>query len=260
MPQPVSSVFCGDCAECLSYMKDGCIDLIVTDPPFAVGFKSRRVSYDDSPEILDELAPKWLSEFHRVLKPGSWMFLFTGVKNLNRWMDLAEAAGFTFKNVLATRSFCRGGAVSNNFVFELQPVLAFTKGAKGRKFNKVDFFPTSKEWLKDKRNKRKTKFSYSYSNWIPSTITYGTEKFGHADSRDTWHPNAKSERLCKFLVELATGPGEVVFDPFLGCGTTGAAAISVGRRFLGCEQDAKWAEVSRRRIGASHRLPLKEKP
>lgn len=246
-----NSIYCGDCTECMSRMDDGSIDSIISDPPYAVGFKSNRTTYDDSPTLLNETIPLWLSEFYRILKQGSWMFLFTGVKNINRWIDIAEDVGFTFKNMLATRSFCRGGAVPNNFVFELQPVLVFTKGEKGRKLNKVDFFPTSKEWLNDKRNKNKTKFSYSYSNWIPSKIAYGTEIFGHVEEKDVWHPNAKSEKLCRFLVELATNPGEVVFDPFLGCGTTGAAAVSVGRNFLGCEQDKKWADVAQRRISNS---------
>lgn len=241
-------VYNGDCMDAMKGMADESVALLVSDPPYAVGFASERTTYDDSKDSVMSLAPLWFAEWLRIMRPGAWAFVFTGTKNLNRWIEIGEAAGFTYKNLIATRSFNRGRMCFNNFVFELQPVVVFSKGGKGRNFNEVDFFPTSAEWLRDRRNSNPKPFSYAYSNWIPSDLCYGTETFGQTDGKKNWHPNAKSERLCRFFVEIASDEGDLVFDPFTGCGTTGAAAVSVGRRFYGCEQDPHWAEVARRRI------------
>ncbi len=50
------------------------------------------------------------------------------------------------------------------------------------------------------------------------------------------------------IVEKLTNPGDVVLDPFLGGGTTGAAAVSMGRKFIGVDIDSKNVEISRERI------------
>jgi hypothetical protein len=56
------------------------------------------------------------------------------------------------------------------------------------------------------------------------------------------------ERLAEFFVRSFARPGSVVLDPFAGSGTTGAAAIRWGRRFLGCDLRASQVELSRRRL------------
>ena len=49
--------------------------------------------------------------------------------------------------------------------------------------------------------------------------------------------------------------GVTVFDPFMGSGTTGLAAIQMGRRFIGCEINPKYFEIARRRISSAN-VPL----
>jgi DNA modification methylase len=45
-----------------------------------------------------------------------------------------------------------------------------------------------------------------------------------------------------------SNPGHVVLDPFLGSGTTGAAAVNTGRRFIGMERDDKYIAIAQARI------------
>lgn len=63
------------------------------------------------------------------------------------------------------------------------------------------------------------------------------------------HPTVKPLTLMRYLVRLTSTPtGGVVFDPFMGSGTTGIAAIREGRRFIGCELDADYLEIAKKRI------------
>lgn len=73
-----------------------------------------------------------------------------------------------------------------------------------------------------------------------------------ADRRDgrSVHPTQKPTELMIELVELFTDPGEIILDPFCGSGTTGVAALRLGRRFIGIEKDAKYAAIARERIAA----------
>ena len=62
------------------------------------------------------------------------------------------------------------------------------------------------------------------------------------------HPTVKPIELMRWLVRLLCPPGALVLDPFAGSGSTGAAAVLEGARFLGFEQDGDYAEIARARI------------
>lgn len=64
------------------------------------------------------------------------------------------------------------------------------------------------------------------------------------------HPTPKPAALMVALVKDFTDPGEIILDPFCGSGTTGVAAVRLGRRFIGIEKDAHYAAVARERIDA----------
>lgn len=73
------------------------------------------------------------------------------------------------------------------------------------------------------------------------------------------HPTTKPLPLMLELVELFTDPGDLVFDPFCGSGTTGVACLRLGRRFLGIEKDAKYHAIAVERLQAEERgLSLRE--
>lgn len=62
------------------------------------------------------------------------------------------------------------------------------------------------------------------------------------------HPTEKPLSLMLELIELFTNPGDTILDPFMGSGTTGVAAVRLGRKFIGIEQDARFFDISRERI------------
>ena len=174
----------------------------------------------------------------------SYLYIFVGVKTIHKWIQYGIDANFTFKNIIATRSFNNGSITpKNSFGFQFQPILVFSKG-KGKPYNNVDFIPTSKEWFKDKRNKNPKPFTYEYPNFIPTTITFATEK----RASKNLHPNEKNVKLLKFLIEISTNEGDLVLDSFCGSFSTAYACKLSNRDFVGSELDKELFEKGKERV------------
>ena len=62
------------------------------------------------------------------------------------------------------------------------------------------------------------------------------------------HPTVKPQALMRWLVRMVTPPGGLVLDPFNGSGSTGVASIAEGFRYIGCEREAEYVEISRSRL------------
>ena len=238
-----NAIYNGECVEVMQkYLKNNSVDLIVSDPPFGTDFKTDL--YDDSLDTVASQIPGWYQEWYRVLKKDSYLYVFVGVKTLHIWIQKGIEAGFTFKNVLATRSFNNNSFVpKNNFGFQFQPILVFAKG-KGKDFNNVDFIPTSEDWFNDKRNTNPKPYVYDYPNWIKTEWCFANTK----RSSDNLHPNEKNVDLIKFLIEISTKENEVVLDSFMGCGSTGVASMLSNRCFIGIEIDKDYCEFSKKRL------------
>lgn len=83
-----------------------------------------------------------------------------------------------------------------------------------------------------------------------ATAIYSTET---ADKNG--HPCPKPLGWMKWVINLATRPGERLIDPFMGSGTTGVAAVKLGRKFTGIEIDPGYFDIACRRIEAALREP-----
>ena len=62
------------------------------------------------------------------------------------------------------------------------------------------------------------------------------------------HDTEKPVELMKILVENSSKENEIVFDPFMGSGTTGVACLQNNRKFIGCEIDEHYFEIAKQRI------------
>jgi DNA modification methylase len=75
------------------------------------------------------------------------------------------------------------------------------------------------------------------------------------------HCTVKPQALMRWLCTLITPPGGTVLDPFMGSGSTGVAAVTLGYHFIGCEQDAAYMEIARSRIAhAQEQQPAATQP
>ena len=68
------------------------------------------------------------------------------------------------------------------------------------------------------------------------------------DQGDKLHSTQKPEELLKRIIMASSKPGDVVFDPFMGSGTTGAMAKYLRREWFGIEREARYVEAARKRI------------
>ena len=78
--------------------------------------------------------------------------------------------------------------------------------------------------------------------------------------RERNYIGGKPLQLMQCLVRDYSREGDLVFDPFMGSGTTGAAAINMGRRFLGCDSDPDAVALSEKRISAAVKQSLQALP
>ncbi len=80
-------------------------------------------------------------------------------------------------------------------------------------------------------------------NFIESPICMGKERV-----KNPVHPTQKPVKVLSHLIRLATKPGDLVFDPFMGVGSTGVAALQLGRRFTGIELDPLYFKAASKRL------------
>ena len=72
-------------------------------------------------------------------------------------------------------------------------------------------------------------------------VSSGERKYGK-------HPTQKPVALMSYFVSVLSNPGDLVFDPFMGSGSTGVAAVTLGRRFTGVELNETYCDIARKRI------------
>ena len=89
-----------------------------------------------------------------------------------------------------------------------------------------------------------------------NTVEQASGAFNKARIVKNNHPTVKPLALMQYLCKLtATPTGGVVLDPFTGSGTTGAAAVKEGRKFIGIEIDPDYFEIAVKRISEAQMQP-----
>jgi len=86
---------------------------------------------------------------------------------------------------------------------------------------------------------------FSVSSSVPYSDVW---HFNTSSGEGTYHPAQKPEKLMAHIINSSTRPGDLILDPFMGSGTTGVAAVKLGRKFIGIEIDAGYFEIAKRRI------------
>ncbi len=80
-------------------------------------------------------------------------------------------------------------------------------------------------------------------------VWWDVHRIKHKRDRDA-HPCQLPEKFMERIIKLATRPGDVVFDPFGGAGTTAIAAVKLGRKFVVTEIDPHYARITREKLEA----------
>ncbi|NMB79215.1 MAG: site-specific DNA-methyltransferase [Methanomicrobiales archaeon] len=226
-------VFCedalyeGDALALLPQIPTGSVDLIVTDPPFAIDFKANRLNYnrkgsnvlDGYHEIPEEEYPdftrQWIAESARVLSPTGSMYIFSGWNRLRDILEGIDSAGLTTVNHLIWK-YQFGVFTKKKYVTSHYHILFAAKDPKRYTFNKVDHYPED-VWVINReywKGKKKT-------------------------------PTKLPAELVKKILAYSSNPGDLVLDPFLGSGTVAVVAQGEQRHFLGFEIVPEYCNFAR---------------
>ena len=240
----INKVINADCMEILNLFPDNSIDLIITDPPYGVNFDDE--FYDDSASNVFDNYLEWLDEMSRVLKEHSHIYIFIPTLQIDKWIKEIRNF-FNFNNVLALQVYQtnKASSIKNNFTFDLQLVIYASKN-KAKKFNSVNWVPTSSSWLRDKRNPNPQPYTYQYPSFINSRIIRANTKPNEIIKR--LHPNEKNQQLIKYWIEMSSDSNELVLDPFCGSGSTGEAARISNRRFILIEKNEEYFKRAEERM------------
>jgi site-specific DNA-methyltransferase (adenine-specific) len=224
------TIYLGDALELMPGIPDGVIDLIVTDPPFAIDFKAQRENYNRTGsnvmegyrEITESYYPEftrhWMKEAARILNPKGSMYVFSGWNRLKDILEGLDEAGFTTINHLIWK-YQFGVFTKKKYVTSHYHILYVVKNPACYTFNKIDHYPED-VWVINReywKGKKKT-------------------------------PTKLPPEIIKKILRYSSNPGDLVFDPFLGSGTVAAEARKEGRRFLGFEIVPEYYTFARERI------------
>lgn len=230
----------GDCLDILPTIADESVDLVVTDPPYNIGVDYGSGRKADRRGDYPEWCRRWISECHRVLRPGGSIFVISG-QEYGAHIDIAiQSAGLTVRNRITWHETF-GVYCHNKFGRCSRPIFYAVKG-DGFVFNREAVTVPSA---------RQTKYGdrrASPNGKIMSDVWEVPRVCGTFNERIPGVPTQLPEDLVRRIVGVSSKFGQVVLDPFAGSGTVPAVAASMGRSFIGIELNDDYAAIAESRV------------
>jgi DNA modification methylase len=226
-----ATLYFGDCRDVLPTL--GPVDHVICDPPYEqlmhdlhASTKLRRTDggsarQDLTFEGIDKIRPTFISQVKAINK--GWLLAFCNVEGVWHWRSELVAQDLKFKTTCiwvkpdATPKLNgQGPALAYECITTTWCGTGHSRWNAGGKRG-VYVFPTN-----------------------------NAERHGV-------HPTEKPRRLMTSLLSDFTNVGQLIADPFMGSGTTGVAAVQMGRRFIGIERDPSYFDIACRRIEQAQR-------
>ena len=205
------------------------LDAIITDPPYGVSRKHQLgysnmgrsgMNYGEWDYNFDQ--KKWIKEVADLVKPGGTMIIFNDWKNLGEISTQLEKCGFIVKDIIR---WIKKNPMPRNtdrrYVNDCEFAVWAVKAGKPWTFNKPK------------------KVGYLKPEIITGVVPGGKKRL---------HPTQKHLEVMERLVEIHTNENDLVYDPFMGSGTTAVACINKKRNVIGSEIDEKYYNISMERI------------
>src|SRR5438309_309908 len=250
MGASVDRIIQGDCLAELKALPDRSVDLVFADPPYNLQLGGELLRPDNSKvdavdddwdrfesfETYDAFTRAWLIECRRVLKDDGALWVIGSYHNIFRVGATLQDLGFWILNDIVWRkSNPMPNFKGTRFTNAHETMIWATKSRGGKRYT---FNYDAMKMANDELQMR--------SDWSLPLCT-GEERLKDAAGQKA-HPTQKPEALLHRVILASTRPGDVILDPFFGTGTTGAAARRLGRRYIGIEREAAYAELAAQRI------------
>lgn len=208
------------------------VDHIITDPPYNISKKNNfhtmnKPRYGIDFGLWDNGSfdiYRWIPQYSKILKSDGSMIIFCSYRFISYIVDILEMDGVNMevKDIIVwqkTNPMPRN--INRRYVQDMEFAIWSVKKNSKWIFNK----PTEKPYLRSR---------------FETAIVNGKEKLGH--------PTQKSIALMKQLISIHTNEEQIILDPFMGSGSTGEAALSLNRKFIGIEQDSKYFDIACKRL------------
>ena len=262
---PMGSLSIGDAVEHVSTLRSDSVDLVVFSPPYD-GVRDYRGNW-----TLD--LPALGSALLRVVKDGGFavVVIGDGTKNQRKSMTTFrtavawEDAGWAlFESVIYSRDGRPGAWWATRFRVDHEHILLFFKGKRPRPVNhhpglRVPSKHAGKKWTGTQR--------MTDGSLIKTTATVADDKcrgtiWHYATSNSegnrvkAQHPATFPDALARDLILALSQPGDVVYDPMMGSGTTAVVAAQEGRRWLGNDFTAEYVSIAAERLRLEADVPM----
>ena len=261
-----------DNLDLLAALPDGVVDLAYADPPFATGTAQRLrsirlgtgelerpgfrggttryevtsdLAFDDGLPLVEHLAAlrERLAAIHRVLAPHGSLYLHVDWRTAHHArLLLDEVFGAErFLNEIVW-AYDYGGRSRDRWPRKHDTILWYAKGdAWVFERDAVDRIPYLAPGLVGPEKAARGKLPTDVW-WMTIVPPGGRERTGY--------PTQKPVRLLERIVAASSRPGDLVLDPYAGSGTTGVAAVRLGRRWLLADRNPEAVAIARRRLAA----------
>ncbi|RKW43443.1 MAG: site-specific DNA-methyltransferase [Lachnospiraceae bacterium] len=249
----------GDTLEILSLMPEKFIDLLIVDPPYNIDKDFHGNKFKKSADgIYEEYTKAWIERVLPLLKNTASVYVccdwkssivianvlkrYFIIQNRITWQrEKGRGALYNWKNGMEDIWFA---TMSKDYTFNVEAVKTRRRVVAPYK---VDGKP--KDWEEtDEGNFRNT---YPSNFWDDISIPYWSMP------ENTAHPTQKPEKLLAKLILASSNEKDIVFDPFLGSGSTSVCAKKLGRHYVGIEQNEQycvWAEKRLEMADADKRI------
>lgn len=255
LPTVLNKTILGDCITVMPFLPTGFADLLIADPPYNLdkdfnGKKFKKLSDN----LYIEYTENWIEKVIPLLKPSASIYVCCDWRS-SITVEAVLKRYFSIQNRITWQREKGRGAL-HNWKNGMEDIW-FATNSKAYTFNvedvkmrhrviapyKMDGKP--KDWEEmETGNFRNT---YPSNFWDDISIPYWSMP------ENTAHPAQKPEKLLAKLILASSNPGDVVFDPFLGSGSTSVTAKKLNRHYVGIEMNEQYC------VWAEKRLEMAEK-
>ncbi len=250
----LDAVICADMMEAMQWIPDEMADLIILDPPYNLtrDFGGSSFTARNDQEYEDYLR-SWMHTVCLKLKPTGSLYL-CGDWRCTAAMQRVLSDELTIRNRITWQRE-KGRGAKSNWKNSMEDIWFAVKNPQHYYFNveavmmkrrvlapyKVNGEP--KDW--EEGSDGKFRLTYPSNFWDDISVPFWSMP------ENTDHPTQKPEKLIAKLILASSKEGDVVFDPFMGSGTSCVVANKLGRHYCGIEQNEEYCLWALKRLALS---------